>query len=149
MHGGAREGWGGILQESVRKGKNNKRIIIEHFSIETKKKNSQIFEIPFNSTDKFQANVYLCGKRHVVFLKGAPERVLERCSTVAFDHETRKLDDEIKDAYTESCYVLANNGERVLGFADLDLPVSTYPPGFAFSEDPLNFPLNNLRLVIN
>lgn len=38
MHGGAREGWGGILQESVRKGKNNKRIIIEHFSIETKKK---------------------------------------------------------------------------------------------------------------
>lgn len=114
-----------------------------------KKKNSQIFEIPFNSTDKFQANVYLCGKRHVVFLKGAPERVLERCSTVAFDHETRKLDDEIKDAYTESCYVLANNGERVLGFADLDLPVSTYPPGFAFSEDPLNFPLNNLRLVIN
>ncbi|KAG6798721.1 sodium/potassium-transporting ATPase subunit alpha [Apis mellifera caucasica] len=107
----------------------------------------KIFEIPFNSTDKFQANVYLCGKRHVVFLKGAPERVLERCSTVAFDHETRKLDDEIKDAYTESCYVLANNGERVLGFADLDLPVSTYPPGFAFSEDPLNFPLNNLRLI--
>lgn len=107
-----------------------------------------MFEIPFNSTDKFQANVYLCGKRHVVFLKGAPERVLERCSTVAFDNETRKLDDEVKQAYTESCYVLANNGERVLGFADLDLPVSAFPPGFVFNEDPLNFPLNNLRLVI-
>lgn len=80
-------------------------------------------------------------------MKGAPERVLERCSTVAFDNETRMLDDEIKEAYTESCYVLANNGERVLGFADLDLPVSVFPPGFAFEEDPPNFPLDNLRLV--
>lgn len=107
-----------------------------------------MFEIPFNSTEKFQANVYVCGKKHVVFLKGAPERVLERCSTVAFDNETRKLDDEIKNAYTESCYVLANNGERVLGFADLDLPVSSFSPGYVFREDPPNFPLQNLRLVI-
>lgn len=105
-------------------------------------------EIPFNSTDKFQANVYMCGKKYVVFLKGAPERVLERCSTVAFDNETRKLNDEIKKAYTESCYILANNGERVLGFADLDLPVSSFPSNYVFREDPPNFPLQNLRLVI-
>lgn len=107
-----------------------------------------MFEIPFNSTEKFQANVYVCGKKHVVFLKGAPEKVLERCSSVAFDNETRKLDDEIKNAYTESCYILANNGERVLGFADLDLPVSSFSPDYVFKEDPPNFPLQNLRLVI-
>ncbi|XP_033353676.1 sodium/potassium-transporting ATPase subunit alpha-like [Bombus vosnesenskii] len=107
----------------------------------------KVSEIPFNSTDKFQANVYMCGKKYVVFLKGAPERVLERCSTVAFDNETRKLNDEIKKAYTESCYILANNGERVLGFADLDLPVSSFPSNYVFTEDPPNFPLQNLRLI--
>ncbi|XP_054008897.1 sodium/potassium-transporting ATPase subunit alpha-like [Hylaeus anthracinus] len=107
----------------------------------------KVFEVPFNSTEKFQANVHLCGKKHFVSFKGAPESVLERCSTVAFGNETRELSDEIKNAYTESCYILANNGERVLGFADFDLPTSTFPPGFAFKEDPLNFPLQNLRLI--
>lgn len=108
-----------------------------------------MFEIPFNSTDKFQANIYVCGRKHVLFMKGAPERVLERCSSVAFDNETRKLDDEIKNAYTESCVVLANNGERVLGFADLALSASSFPLGYVFKEDPPNFPLHNLRLVIS
>ncbi|OAD62820.1 Sodium/potassium-transporting ATPase subunit alpha, partial [Eufriesea mexicana] len=108
---------------------------------------TKVFEIPFNSTDKFQANIYMCGRKHVLFMKGAPERVLERCTSVAFDNETRKLDDETKNAYTESCYVLANNGERVLGFADLTLPISSFPPGYAFKEDPPNFPLRNLRLI--
>nr|XP_003701662.1 PREDICTED: sodium/potassium-transporting ATPase subunit alpha-like [Megachile rotundata] len=107
----------------------------------------KVFEIPFNSTDKFQANVHVHHKRHFVCLKGAPETVLERCSTVAFGNETRELNDEIKNAYTESCYILANNGERVLGFADLDLSRSAFPLGFQFNEDPPNFPLHNLRLI--
>lgn len=107
-----------------------------------------MYEIPFNSTDKFQANVYIEDGKHILFLKGAPETVLERCSSVAFGNTTRNIDDRVKEAYTESCYILANNGERVLGFADLDLPVDTYPPGYVFQEDPINFPLEDLRLVI-
>ena len=92
--------------------------------------------------------MHVCAKKHFVSFKGAPERVLERCSTVAFGNETRELNDEIRKAYTESCYILANNGERLLGFADLDLPASAFPLGYAFKEDPPNFPLKNLRLVI-
>ncbi|XP_029033740.2 sodium/potassium-transporting ATPase subunit alpha-like isoform X2 [Osmia bicornis bicornis] len=107
----------------------------------------KVFEIPFNSTDKFQANVHVYNNKHFVALKGAPERVLERCSTVAFGNETRVLNDEIKNAYTESCYVLGNNGERVLGFADLDLPISDFPLDYVFKDDPPNFPLENLRLI--
>ncbi|XP_033341724.2 sodium/potassium-transporting ATPase subunit alpha [Megalopta genalis] len=108
---------------------------------------TKIIEIPFNSTDKFQANVHMCGKKYFISFKGAPEKVLERCSTLAFGNETRALDEEIKKAYTESCYILANNGERVLGFADRDLPVTAFPPGFIFKADPPNFPLQNLRLI--
>ncbi|EFN88446.1 Sodium/potassium-transporting ATPase subunit alpha [Harpegnathos saltator] len=105
-------------------------------------------EIPFNSTDKFQANVHLFEGRYLVCFKGAPERVLERCSTVvASGNRTEELNEEIKAAYTESCHILANNGERVLGFADLELSTSIYPVGYRFEADPPNFPLENSRLV--
>lgn len=107
----------------------------------------QVFEIPFNSTDKFQANIHIRNGTHLISLKGAPERVLERCSTIAYGSETRELTEETRNAYTQSCYDLANNGERVLGFADLELPSKSFPKGFAFKSDPPNFPLENLRLV--
>lgn len=85
--------------------------------------------------------------RHRVSLKGAPERVLERCTTIAFGTETLELTEDIKQAYTDSCYELAVNGERVLGLADLQLPETLFPEGFEFHTDPPNFPLENLRLV--
>lgn len=109
--------------------------------------NRQVFEIPFNSTDKFQANVHARNGKYLVSLKGAPERVLERCSTIAHGNETQELTEEIRNTYTKSCYDLANNGERVLGFADLELSSKKFPSGFTFSADPPNFPLANLRLV--
>lgn len=108
-----------------------------------------MFEIPFNTTDKFLATVHKRDKWYFISFKDAPGKVFEQCSTPAFGNETRALDDEIKKAYTESCYILANNGERVLGFADRDLPASASPPGFIFKADPPNFPLQNLRLVIS
>ncbi|XP_072745497.1 sodium/potassium-transporting ATPase subunit alpha [Anoplolepis gracilipes] len=107
----------------------------------------KILEIPFNSTDKFQANVHFFRGRHLVCFKGAPERVLERCSTVASGNETKILNEETRIAYTKSCYTLANNGERVLGFADLELSPTVFPMGYHFETDPPNFPLENLRLI--
>ncbi|XP_011883537.1 PREDICTED: sodium/potassium-transporting ATPase subunit alpha-like [Vollenhovia emeryi] len=107
----------------------------------------KIMEIPFNSTDKFQANVHSFRDKYFVCFKGAPERVLERCSTVAFGGETKALTEETRTAYTESCYILANNGERVLGFADLELSNKDFPVGYHFEADPPNFPLENLRLI--
>ncbi|XP_018365109.1 PREDICTED: sodium/potassium-transporting ATPase subunit alpha-like isoform X2 [Trachymyrmex cornetzi] len=107
----------------------------------------KILEIPFNSTDKFQANIYLFRGKYLVSFKGAPERVLERCSTVAFGNETKDLNEETRSAYTKSCYILANNGERVLGFADLELSTKAFPVGYHFEADPPNFPLENLRLI--
>ncbi|XP_012535956.1 sodium/potassium-transporting ATPase subunit alpha [Monomorium pharaonis] len=107
----------------------------------------KVLEIPFNSTDKFQANVHLFRGKYLVCFKGAPERVLERCSTVAFDNKTKALNEETRTAYTESCYILANNGERVLGFADLELSTEDFPMDYHFEADPPNFPLENLRLI--
>ncbi|XP_050457527.1 sodium/potassium-transporting ATPase subunit alpha-like [Cataglyphis hispanica] len=107
----------------------------------------KILEIPFNSTDKFQANVHFFRGKHLVCFKGAPERVLERCSTIAYGNETKTLNEETRIAYTKSCYTLANNGERVLGFADLELSTKAFPVNYRFEADPPNFPLENLRLI--
>ncbi|XP_043275760.1 sodium/potassium-transporting ATPase subunit alpha-like, partial [Venturia canescens] len=108
---------------------------------------AKVFEIPFNSTDKFQANVHAKNGKYLVSLKGAPERVLARCSTIARGDGTQNLTQEMRSTYTKSCYDLANNGERVLGFADLELAENKFPKGFPFSADPPNFPLADLRLV--
>lgn len=91
--------------------------------------------------------MHLFRDKYFIYFKGAPERVLERCSTVAFGDETKALNEETRTAYTKSCYILANNGERVLGFADLELSNKTFPMGYHFEADPPNFPLENLRLV--
>lgn len=42
---------------------------------------------------------------------------------------------------------LGSLGERVLGFADLLLPLSEYPIGYEFNNEEVNFPLSNLRFV--
>ncbi|XP_063973224.1 sodium/potassium-transporting ATPase subunit alpha-like [Diachasmimorpha longicaudata] len=108
---------------------------------------TKIFEIPFNSTDKYQANIHSSNGRYLLSLKGAPERVIEHCSMVSFGSETRELTDDVKLAYLAACDDLAKNGERILGFADLELPDELFPRDFQFTGDPPNFPLQNLRLV--
>lgn len=44
---------------------------------------------------------------------------------------------------------LARRGERVLAFAQLTLPLDTYPHGYAFDQDsnPPNYPTSGLTLV--
>ena len=46
-------------------------------------KNFQVCEIPFNSQNKFQVSIHETEdpneKRYLMVMKGAPERILERC----------------------------------------------------------------------
>merc|ERR1711910_134091 len=49
-------------------------------------KNKKLVEIPFNSTNKFQVSIHETSdpsdKRALLVMKGAPERILQRCSTI-------------------------------------------------------------------
>lgn len=51
-----------------------------------RKKNKKVCEIPFNSTNKYQVSIHesddSSDPRHLLVMKGAPERILERCSTI-------------------------------------------------------------------
>lgn len=107
-------------------------------------------------------------------MKGAPERILDRCSTIFIAGKERALDEEMKEAFNNAYLELGGLGERVLGifyflswfvrqgsairtktilfnyisgFCDLMLPSDKFPLGFKFDCDDPNFPLTGLRFV--
>lgn len=59
----------------------------------------KLAELPFNSTNKFQLSVHEAGERQLLVLKGAPERVLERCSTVLLKGQELALDAQWREAF--------------------------------------------------
>lgn len=77
-----------------------------------------VFEIPFNSENKWAMSVHAVGEHYLAILKGAPERVFSLC-----------VDGDGTQAEV-ACSDLMRLGRRVLGYASclLDLPA-----GFAFS----------------
>ena len=48
-------------------------------------------------------------------MKGAPERILDRCSTILLNGQEKPLDQEMKDAFNNAYLELGGLGERVLG----------------------------------
>ena len=118
---------------------------------EYRAKNKKVAEIPFNSSNKFQVSIHEVDeeneKRYLLVMKGAPERILERCSTIMVDGVEYDLDQKWKDSFNTAYMELGSLGERVLGFCDLMLPADNFPRGFPFETDDPNFPLENLRFV--
>merc|ERR1719411_2125261 len=114
-------------------------------------KNKKLVEIPFNSTNKFQVSIHETSdpdeKRSLLVMKGAPERILERCSTIVIDGTERPLTEDWKNAFETAYMELGGLGERVLGFCDYMLPADKYPAGYPYDADEENFPLEGLRFV--
>uniref|UniRef100_A0A8B9T4J2 Sodium/potassium-transporting ATPase subunit alpha n=1 Tax=Anas platyrhynchos TaxID=8839 RepID=A0A8B9T4J2_ANAPL len=89
----------------------------------------KVAELPFNSTNKFQLSVHAAGDRQLLVLKGAPERVLERCSTVMIKGQELPLDAQWREAFEGAYADLGGRGERVLGFCARWLPAGTVAAG--------------------
>jgi len=119
--------------------------------MEYRSKNKKVCEIPFNSSNKFQVSIHetddKSDNRYILAMKGAPERILQRCSTIMIDGTERPMTQEWKDSFEEAYMSLGGLGERVLGFCDFVLPEDKYPQGYPFDADEENFPLENLRFV--
>jgi len=113
--------------------------------------NKKVCEIPFNSANKFQVSIHESSdpsdKGYIMMMKGAPERILERCSTICIDGKDLPLTQQWKDNFEAAYMELGGLGERVLGFCDFTLPANKYPIGYPFDPDEENFPLNGLRFV--
>ncbi|XP_008549107.1 sodium/potassium-transporting ATPase subunit alpha isoform X1 [Microplitis demolitor] len=116
-----------------------------------RKRNKKVCEVPFNSTNKYQVSIHESDDpndpRYLLVMKGAPERILDRCSTIFIGGKEKVLDEEMKEAFNNAYLELGGLGERVLGFCDYVLPSDKYPVGFKFNSDDPNFPTENLRFV--
>uniref|UniRef100_A0A665VTY5 Sodium/potassium-transporting ATPase subunit alpha n=1 Tax=Echeneis naucrates TaxID=173247 RepID=A0A665VTY5_ECHNA len=114
-------------------------------------KNKKVAEIPFNSTNKYQLSIHETedenNNQYLLVMKGAPERILDRCSTIMMQGKEQPMDDELKEAFQNAYLELGGLGERVLGFCHLFLPEDKYPKGFAFDTDDVNFQTDNLCFV--
>merc|ERR1712121_313965 len=96
-----------------------------------RKRNPKVCEIPFNSSNKFQVSIHELDDpnetRPLLVMKGAPERILERCSTIVVDGKELPMTDEWKYSFETAYMELGGLGERVLGFCDFMLPADKYP----------------------
>jgi len=114
-------------------------------------RNKKVCEVPFNSSNKYQVSVHenedKNDGRYFLAMKGAPERILDLCSTIFINGEEKVLDEEMKEAFNTAYMDLGGLGERVLGFCDFHLPLEQFPKGYAFDSDDPNFPLSGLRFV--
>ena len=54
-------------------------------------------------------------KRFLMVMKGAPERILEKCSTIMINGQEQPLDKSSADAFHTAYMELGGLGERVLG----------------------------------
>ncbi|CAO2591081.1 Potassium-transporting ATPase alpha chain 2 [Lemmus lemmus] len=119
--------------------------------MEIRKRNHKVAEIPFNSTNKFQLSIHETedpnDKRFLMVMKGAPERILERCSTIMINGQEQPLDKSSADAFHTAYMELGGLGERVLGFCHLYLPANEFPQTYPFDVDSINFPTSNLCFV--
>ncbi|CAI5638347.1 unnamed protein product [Oreochromis niloticus] len=116
-----------------------------------REKYPKIAEIPFNSTNKYQLSIHkntTPGEtKHLLVMKGAPERILDRCSTIVIQGKEQPLDAELKDSFNSAYLELGGLGERVLGFCHYHLPDDQFPEGFAFDADDVNFPTEKLCFI--
>merc|ERR1711963_1275999 len=113
-------------------------------------KYKKVCEIPFNSTNKYQVSIHEYPEGdsvHLLVMKGAPERILDRCSTIVIDGRELPMTEEWKNAFNSAYMHLGGLGERVLEFCDYMLPADKYPAGYPFDAEDVNFPLEGLRFV--
>ena len=91
----------------------------------------QVNRIPFESEHQFSASFHQDGEATVVFVKGAPERILEMCVGPLSSGERR----EFEQTATE----MARFGLRVLAMASGRLPVAVRPSDAPSEPKQLEF----------
>lgn len=118
---------------------------------ELRRSHRRVCEVAFTSYSKYHLCIYsIQGKRHSHFLlvmKGAPEVVLDACTTVLLHGEEKCIDEDFRETFNETHEMLGGFGERVLGFCDYYLPAKRFPPGYTFRSEDMNFPTRGFRFI--
>lgn len=102
---------------------------------ELRHRSSRVDEIPFDAQHRFMATLHHHPEGAVIYVKGAPERVIAMCAREQSSSGERRLDAEWWTAQADAA---ARHGQRVLGIAAKRLPqVPSGPLTFADVEGGL------------
>lgn len=116
-----------------------------------REEHKKVADIPFNSTNKYQVSVHEQpdSESHLLVMKGAPERILDRCTKILLNGEVLDMpeDSEYRQKFQDSYMELGGLGERVLGFCHQHMDAKAFPKGFAFDSEEVNFPIEALTFV--
>lgn len=89
---------------------------------ELEKKYPRVHEIPFTSERKRMTTIHeISSEELMAFMKGAPEVILDRCTRIMTDGESKKLTKKAKDKILKINEQMANDALRVLGVAYQEL----------------------------
>ena len=70
----------------------------------------QLLQVSIHETEDAQGEF-----RYLLVMKGAPERILQRCTMILCGEEEEVLEEEWKEEYDQAYKELGGMGERVLG----------------------------------
>ncbi|TFK34868.1 aminophospholipid-transporting P-type ATPase [Crucibulum laeve] len=110
----------------------------------------KVFEVPFNSTNKWA--LVILNKPHSTgvltsYIKGAPERVLAKCSTYLKDEKLEPITEEFQKAYDDAYNYMASRGHRVIACAQSLLSKDQYRADYAFSRTDTKYPSSEYCFV--
>ena len=77
-------------------------------------------ELPFNSDVKMMATQHEIEGKNVIFIKGAPESILEFSSSIFHDGHAEPLDSNIRDQIQAAANKMADSALRVLALGFID-----------------------------
>ena len=84
-------------------------------------KYEKIFEVPFNSKNKYQISIHEAFEKRFLVMKGAPEMVIKHCTHYMKKNKQNEIDDKFMTSFQKTYEILGSKGERVLGAAYFDL----------------------------
>ncbi|KAI0345042.1 aminophospholipid-transporting P-type ATPase [Trametopsis cervina] len=107
------------------------------------KQHPKVFEIPFNSTNKWA--LVILEKPHkngelTAYIKGAPERVLAKCTTYLKDGVALPITDAFRNEYDLAYNYMASRGHRVIACAQRLLAEPEYHLSTPFSKNDGAYP---------
>lgn len=134
------------------------RFMEAHLGSVTKyrRKYRKICELPFNSRLKLQAFVYEIPddskhnsnqRQHYLTVKGAPEKLLEMCTSILIKDTAFMLDDKWRAKFYQVLEKLGSIGDRVIGFADVLLSKDKFNESYNYDTDKPEFLKVGLRFV--
>ena len=94
----------------------------------------EVLEVAFDPETKRMATLHTDGDRLLAAVKGAPETVLEVCTTVRTPTGTRPLADADRQGWLQQAEEMAGVGERVLALATAARACEEGEHSFEFSE---------------